>query len=147
MSLQGIRNSLRLAAAVPVAASIVPISSGLLFPIAANQIVKGRIFLTFSVGAAGGCRFVFVVPAGGASFNASFRLFNNVAPAIVPAVQTAAADFTNALANAGNHNLEVDFDIVNGATAGNIDFQFAQNTSDATAITLFIGCGAEIVYL
>lgn len=142
----GIRNSFRVGTALPIT-NVTPISSGLLFPVAANQVVRGRIFLTFSVGAAGGCRFIFVVPAAGTSFNATFRLYDNVAPAMTGAVQTAAAAFTNALANAGNHNLEVEFDIVNGATAGNIDFQFAQNTNNATPITLFVGCEAEVVYL
>lgn len=143
----GIPNRFRVAAAIPVTASVALVTSTLSFPIAANQIVHARFFLTFSVGAAGGGRFQLVVPAAVSNFAATLILYNNVAPSITTSVQTASAAFTNAIANAGNHNLAIEFDLANGVNAGTVDLQFAQNTSDATPITLFQGSFADVVYL
>jgi hypothetical protein len=114
-------------------------------PIAANQKVRVRYWLIVSVGATGGVRAKVNVPAGGTSYLASFRLLNTAASTVAGSVQTAAAAFTNALANAGSHILEIEIDVVNGATAGDIQLQVAQNTTDALTLTLKAGSSADAI--
>lgn len=142
----GIKNVFRVAATQSVAASIVLVdATGLTINIAANTELHIRWHLTITVGAAGGVRLQVVVPAGGTSFNNDITLANTVAPATVYANQPSSAAFTNALANAGNHFIDMETHIVNGATAGVVKLQFAQNTSDATAIQLLRGSWMECV--
>lgn len=143
----GIPNRFRVAADIPVTSSAVLITSTLSFPIAANQKVHARFFLTFSTGATGGIRVQPVVPAAVTNYLANFILYNNGAPSITTANQTSSAAFTNALANAATHNLAIEFDLENGVNAGTVDLQFAQNTSDVLTLTLFRGSFADIVYL
>lgn len=141
---RGISNVFRLAASQAVSSSVALVTAtGMTIPIAANQELHARIKVYFSVGASGGCRFQVTVPAGVVSFNNAITLQNTVAPATVTAVQIASAAFTNALANAGNHFLEMEVHVVNGVNAGSVSLQFAQNTSDATPINLFRGSWME----
>ncbi len=135
----GIRTIFVKSANTVVTSSAALVTVGLLSAIAAGQTQKIRAWVPFTVGATGGVRFQLVVPAGGAIFNATIKLFNNVAPSLTTAVQAASAVFTNALANAGTHWCEVEATIVNGATAGSIDLQFAQNTSDVLSLTVLRG--------
>lgn len=150
---KGIQNFFITLADVLFTANIVPGSIGLGsstnptttgIPIAAGQTMKVRYWVKVTVGAAGGLRAIIVVPAGGTIFSASFRLNNTVAPSSTIAVQQASAAFTNALANAGTHWLEIEVVVVNGATAGTVDLQMAQNTSDATALTVLRGATADV---
>lgn len=124
--------------------NVVLATVGLLSPIAAGQSQKIRAWVPFSVGATGGVRLQLIVPAGGAIFNATIKLFNTIAPSLTTAAQAASAVFTNAAANAGTHWVEVEATIVNGATAGNVDLQFAQNTSDALSLTVLRGCTMDV---
>lgn len=126
-------------------ANIVPATVGLSTSIAANQTKKCRWWVPVTVGAAGGVRAIIAVPAGGTLFNATIKLFNTVAPSLTTAAQAASAAFTNALADAGTHWLEIEATIVNGATAGNIDLQMAQNTSDATPLTVLRGGSLQAI--
>lgn len=112
--------------------------------IAANQTLKVRYWTKFTVGATGGVRLQLVVPAGGLIFGATIRLNNTVAPSSTIATQQASAAFTNALANAGTHWVEVEAVIVNGATAGTVDLQMAQNTTDALTLTILRGATADV---
>ena len=74
----------------------------------------------------------------------TIKLFDTITPAITTAIQTASAAFTNALAQAGNHWLEVEGTIVNGVTAGNLDIQMACNTA-ANQLTILAGGSMEVV--
>lgn len=140
----GIRTTYRQAANQSVAASVaLTNSTNLVHAIAANQIVHVRLFLVFNVGAAGGLRLQINAPAGLTAYYAMGTLTNTVAPSTAPIAQTAPAAFTNALANAGNHFVQLEVDVTNAATAGNITVQFAQNTSDATAVVLLRGSFME----
>lgn len=130
-----------------ITSSAALVSLGLSTPIAANQTVKVRYVVPFSVGATGGVRVQVAVPAGGTAFVAAIYLANTVAPSVTNAVQTTSAAFTNALANAGNHFLIIDVTVVNGATAGVVDLQGAQNTSDALTLTFLRGATADVVVL
>lgn len=131
------------AANVPIASSAVLQTVGLAIPIAAAQKMKIRAWVKFSVGATGGVRSLVAVPAGGTLLSVSTRLTDSVTPANIPSV--VATVFTNALAVAGTHWLEIEADIVNGATAGNVDVQLAQNTSDALTLTVLRGGWVDAV--
>lgn len=141
----GIRNFFKKTAQQVITASVALVTTGLTIPVAANQTIKARFWVPFSVGATGGVRAQIVVPAGGTLFNATIKLFNTVTPATTIASQVASAAFTNALAAAGTHWLEIEVEVVNGATAGNIDLQMAQNTSDALSLTILQGATVDTV--
>ncbi len=132
-------------AANQVIASNALVSIGLSAAIAAGQTKKFRWFIPFSVGATGGMGLQVVVPAAGTVFIAAITLNNTVAPSTTIALQVASAAFTNALANAGNHWVEVEVTVVNGATAGTVDLQMRQNTTDALTLTVLRGAGLQEV--
>jgi len=121
----GIRTFFQVAADIVVTNSVALVTTGLTSPIAANQSQKIRAWVPITVGATGGVRLQIVVPAGGVVVEANIKLFNTIAPSLTTAEQQASAAFVNALANAGDHWLEVEAMVVNGATAGNIDIQAA----------------------
>lgn len=114
-------------------------SIGLTSPIAAGQTQHIRAWIPVTVGATGGIRIQIVVPAGGTLFEATFKIQDTVAPATTRVIQNASAVVTNALANAGSHWIEVEAYILNGSTAGNVDIQMAQNTSDVLTLTVLKG--------
>lgn len=131
-------------AAIAITSSVVLQSLGLVSPIGANQKQFLKYWIPFTVGATGGIRCNIAVPAGGTIYQATFKLFNNVAPSLTTSMQAAAADFTNAIANAGDSFLEVELLVINGGTAGNVDIQMAQNTSDALTLTIKRGGFLEV---
>lgn len=141
----GIRTYFRLLAAQVITNSIALVTTTLKSPIAANQTQKLRWWLPITVGATGGIRAQVVVPAGGVLFNCTFKLFNTITPAMTTASQVASAAFTNALAAAGTHWLEIECEVVNGATAGDVDLQIAQNTADALSLTLLRGATLDVI--
>lgn len=141
----GIRTFYQVAADIVVTSSAALVTTGLTSPIAAGQSQKIRAWIPITVGATGGVRLQIVVPAGGTVFEATIKLFNTVAPSLTTAEQQASAAFTNALANAGDHWLEVEAMIVNGVTAGNVDIQMAQNTVDVLSLTISRGGSVDVV--
>jgi hypothetical protein len=149
MNAIGLKLSAFITAAVVITSNAVLGSVGTFFnllnpTIAAGQTVKCRWWVPFSVGATGGIRLQIVVPAGGVLFNASIKVYNTVTPALITAIQVASAAFTNALAVAGTHWMEVECEIVNGSTAGNVDLQIAQNTSDVLSLTILRGAFCDV---
>lgn len=144
----GIRNALRLTTTQSVTSSTVLVdATGMTIAVAANQKVHIRCMFYFTVGAAGGVKAQIIVPAGGTAFSNAVFLVNTVAPAVVSAMQTSSAAFADALANAGSHYLIMEVDVINGATAGNIKLQFAQNSSNGTACQLLAGSFMDCVTL
>lgn len=141
----GLRSFFTVVANIVVTSSVAPVTTGLTSPIAANQRQKIRAWIPITVGATGGVRCIVVVPAGGTIFEATIKLFNTVAPSLTTAEQQASAAFTNALANAGDHWLEIEATIINGATAGSVDIQAAQNTSDPLSLTIKRGASMDVV--
>lgn len=135
----GLRTLAYINADIAVTSSAALASVGLVSPIAANQIQHLKYWIPFTVGATGGVRAQVAVPAGGSAFIASITLQNTVAPSTTIATQTASAAFTNAAANAGTHWLEIEVTVVNGSTAGSVDLQMAQNTSDVLTLTILKG--------
>lgn len=144
MTFLGIKKFLAVIADVVITSSAALITVGLTSAIAAGQRQKIRAWIPITVGATGGVRLQVVVPAGGVVYHATIKLYNSVAPSLTTAAQNASAVFTNALANAGTHWLEVECYVLNGATAGNIDIQLAQNTSDALSLTVLQGGSADV---
>lgn len=128
---------------VPFTTNVVPATVGLTSAIPANTKQKFRAWVPITVGATGGVRAVVALPAG-ATLIGTVRLNNTVAPSITEAIRTDGTAFTNALANAGTHWLEIEGTVVNGATAGNIDIQLAQNTSDALTLSVLAGGTLDI---
>jgi hypothetical protein len=140
--INGIQSIFRKTANQAVAASVTLVSLGLLIPVAINQRIHIRFTGGFTIGASGGFKFQFVVPAAPTSFNNVCTVIDTVTPGVLGTVQTSSAAFANALAVAGTHSLYMDLDFVNGATAGNIDFQFACNSA-ANGITMLLGATVE----
>lgn len=141
----GIRTFSNVAADVTFTSNATLGTVGLISPIAANQTQKIRAWIKITVGATGGVRSLVVVPAGGTLLSVSTKLYNTVAPSLTTDV--AATVFTNALANAGTHFLEIEAIIINGATAGNVDVQLAQNTVDVLTLTVLRGGSMDVVKL
>ncbi len=143
----GIRNFFRTAADHAVAASIVPVVlTDLVLPIAANAKAHLKVVIAFTVGATGGFRFNVTTPAAPTSTNLSARVCNTVTPGILGAVIVDGSDYANALAVAGTHIIEFDFDIVNGANAGSLSVVFACNSA-ANGITVLKGSTVDAITL
>lgn len=141
----GLHNFCNVVANVLFTSNIVPGTVGLTSPIAANQTQKIRAWIPITVGATGGVRSIVVPPAGGTLLTVTTKLYNTVAPSL--STSSAATVFTNALANAGTHWLEIEAIVINGATAGNVDVQLAQNTSDVLSLTVLRGGSMDVVKL
>lgn len=113
--------------------------------IAANQRMHLRFYIPITVGAAGGAKFQLTGPAAPAFVNISAQIVNTVAPSITPATANAfSTSIGDALANAGTHFLLIDVGIRNGATAGTIALQMAQNSSNATALQVLETASVDI---
>lgn len=143
----GIRSVFAVATSQTFTSNITPATVGLTTPIAAGQTAKVRAWVKITVGATGGLRMQLVTPAAVVSFQATILLNNTVAPSVTPTAQQASAVFTNALANAGTHWVEVEAVVVNGVNAGSLDLQFAQNTSDALSLTVLAGSTMDVTVL
>lgn len=143
-TIPALRTAAQITAAIAITSSAALQSVGLVSPIGANQVQLLKYWIPFTVGATGGIRAQLVVPAGGTVFQATFKLFNNVAPSLTTSMQSASAAFTNAVANAGDSWLEIEAYILNGNTAGNVDLQMAQNTSDVLTLTIKRGGFLEV---
>ncbi len=135
-----LKSALKVLADIPIASNVVPQTTTLSFPIAAGAKAKLRWWLPFSVGATGGAQFEVLAPAAPTYYLTSIVIHNAVAGTVpAQAVQTAPALLGNALANAGNHFVEIETLIENGVNAGTVDLQFRQNTSDALTLTVLKG--------
>lgn len=141
----GIRRSFIKTADTVVTNSVVLVTTGLTSAIAASETQNLKWWVPFTVGATGGVRAQVVVPAGGTIFLASILLVDVTGNVITADTQTVSAAFANALAVAATHWLEITATIVNGATAGNIDLQMAQNTADALSLTILRGGFADVI--
>lgn len=140
----GLRKAFYVASNITVTNSVTPVSTGLTSAIAAGQTQHIRAWIPITVGATGGVRVLVTLPSGATLYTGSFRIYNTVAPSVSTAIQTASAAVTNALANAGTHWVAIEIYCLNGATAGNIDIQMAQNTSDANSLTILKGGFADV---
>lgn len=140
----GIRKIFVLGADVPLTSDQVLGTIGLTCPIGANETQKLKIWIPITVGATGGFQFQIVVPAAPTLVRSTTKIVNTVAPAIVTSIQAASVAVGNALANAGSHWVEVEAEVINGANAGNVDIQVAQNTTDVLTLTVLKGASLEV---
>jgi len=145
----GIRNFIRKSADQTVTASVTLVDvTEFTTPIAAGQRVYIKYSIAFTVGASGGYKFQWVVPAAPTTFRNSYQVVDaaTATPVFVEAdTQTASAAFANALAVAGTHQLNGELDFVNGANAGTVTLQFACNSA-AGAIVFGLGSSMDIIY-
>jgi hypothetical protein len=138
----GTKTFYSVAANVAFASSATLATVGLTSAIAAGQRLKFRAWVPITVGATGGVRYEIIGSSGvviSSAFIETIKLFNTVAPSLTTSALTTNAAFTNALANAGTHWLEIEGDITNTGSAGTVDLQFAQNTSDSNTLTVLKG--------
>ena len=133
-----------------VAASTVLVDcTGLTVPFTANQIGHIRIVVPFTLGSSGGYKFQIVTPAAPAQFGNFFVVTDGVTAspgAIIAGYQSSSAAFNNALAVAGTHKLECEFDFINGTTAGDVVLQFACNSA-ANSIIALAGAYMDVIKL
>lgn len=121
-------------------------NSDLTTKIAANQEVHIRYSIPFSLSAVNlGARFRITTPSGPAVFNSSLVVYSDADSIVSVSNIVAPADQATALATIGNHLAILDVYVKNGATAGNVVLQFAQNTSNTGNAILLRGAFADIV--
>lgn len=88
-------------------------------------------------GIVSGYKFQVVLPTGVSEVVQTEKVFNGIAATLVAVkVEASVTVLSGALASAGDHVLEIEGAVVNGSTADYMKLQFAQNTSDASAITV-----------
>ena len=106
-----------------------------------------RFWIPFSVGATGGVKFEVVVPAAPTLYTLAWKLIQGgTGPGTLldTAVESAPAAFANAAAGAGSNFMECTLFLINGVNAGNVQLQFAQNSSVAATLTIIQGGIMEI---
>ncbi|MHB8413919.1 MAG: hypothetical protein ACYDB1_00795 [Acidiferrobacteraceae bacterium] len=114
----------------------------LLFAIGANETWVGRIYLAVSAAIkTTGIQISVAAPAGASgTFSASIvtdAASGQEVDAIVATAIGSAANFTAAtLPNSDNGFIDIIFRVANGATPGNVNLQWAQSTSSATALSV-----------
>ena len=136
----------RLAADQTVTGSIVPVAiTGFTVPIAANQRIAWKIYGGMTVPATGGWRFTITVPAGGGAFNWNYQISEAVTPTVYENFIFANAAVTDASAVADDYRILMFGSIENGATAGNVVWNFAQNNAQATNLVLKEGLILEVL--
>jgi hypothetical protein len=104
-----------------------------------------RLWVPFSVGATGGIKCMLTPIATGPK-TTTFTLYNTVTGAITTKFQSAPLpSFSNAIANAGSHWLEIEFWTggLGGEDNQTIDILFAQNSSDPNSLTILRGAHLE----
>jgi hypothetical protein len=134
----GIRTSFKVLADVVFSANTTLATVGLTSPIAANQTQKIEAWVPVTTGATGGIKFQLVVPSGVSVFLLTSRIYDTVAQSDLSSVATSSAAIADPLANVGDHFFKVEAIVTNGATAGNIDLQCAQDSA-ANVTTILKG--------
>lgn len=109
------------------------------FNLPANGTIYWEVVGVFTLGAAGGFKFL-PHNAGTSSFYiAQFEIEDVTTPTNYQQAVTTETAFANAAAVASNYSLRAYGTVKQGAAAGAFSFQFAQNSSNATPITMKAG--------
>ena len=128
-----------LAANQAVTSSVTPVDvTGFSFLLGAGKKLIWEVDGIFSTGATGGFRFLAHNTSAPTTYNAVFQVVEETTPATFQDAQTTEAAFTNASAVASNYILTASGIVVANA-ATTFSFQFAQNNSQAAAITMLAG--------
>jgi len=139
----GIRNAAIQAANLQVTNSVVPVDTDMTFQLAAGQKCFGKISGHVNVGATGGVRLLLHCSSAPSTYRAQFNITNDVTGVNVPLTQNSEADYTNALANAADHQFTVEF-YIEANLACTVTLQFAQNTADPLTATFEKGNQLEV---
>lgn len=142
----GTRTILQQSANQAVTASTTTVATELTTPIAANQNLHIRYFVPFTLaGTASGIKFLVNAPATPTTYVSAVVIFTDAdSIGLSNLILTEGAQGVT-LANAGNHWAVIEITVEAGATAGDVVLEFAQNVSDAGAVTVLKGATAEIV--
>lgn len=128
-----------------VASSTVEVSTDLTTTIAANQKIHITYYIPVTLGGtAPGVKFLVNAPASPTYFVSSVVLFTDADSVGYSNTIFAEAAQGVTLANAGDHFVKIDVTVINGATAGTVVLQFAQNVSDIAVTVVRRGAYAEI---
>lgn len=118
----------------------------LTLPVAAGRRYKFFGCLRFNLaGIISGYKFGWSTPASPTEMYYDMRIINGATGAFV--LGAISATIAGALATSGDHGLMIGGHLSNGANAGNLVFQFAQNASDSGAITVKQNSWLSIVAL
>lgn len=141
----GTRTILQQSADQVVTASTTTVATELTTSIADGQNVHIRFFVPFTLaGTASGIKFLVNAPGSPTTYVSDVNIFADDATLGLVSVITAEAAQGVTLANAGNHVAIIDVTVEAG-TGGTVVLEFAQNVSDAGAVTILKGATAEIV--
>jgi len=113
-------------------------SDDLKIAVAAGKKYYYRLFAPFALaGVVSGYKFQLNLPSGIAHIIQDDQVLNGITSTVVLVrVDVTVTIISGALASSGDHVLLIEGSFENGATAGNVVLQFAQNTSDGSAITI-----------
>lgn len=120
----------------------------LVIPIQASRAVKVRAFIPFALaGIISGYKFGISGPASPTNIIFTAQVQNAVTGVLaLSGVATALGQvIAGALATSGDHFCMIEGTVENGVNAGNLTIQVAQNTSDASAITIKRGACFEVL--
>lgn len=141
----GLRKYIAQDVADTVTASTTFVSTDLSFTAAANSKYHVRYVVPITlVGTASGIKFQVNAPASPSNYSSALTLFADDNSVGLVSVISAEAAQGVTLANAGNHWALIEFDLINGSTAGTVALEFAQNVSDAGAAIVQRGAFAEV---
>lgn len=119
----------------------------LTIPIGKNERVLLRYTIQFSAGANGDFKYFVDAPTSPTLFRQAALSIDPAGAVAGGAILTAESNTASVLsASAGGGLLQLNVLVVNGSTAGNITFQFAQVASDATAAVVRAGSFLEYRY-
>lgn len=124
--------------------------SVLTVPIAANAVVYVEAFIPFSLaGVLSGYKFGIGLPASPTNVLLVGEVTNAVTGALALSSLVSAAGLITggALATSGSHFAKITGTVENGANAGSIAVQAAQNTSDGSALTILRGAFIRVTPL
>lgn len=118
--------------------------TGFTYALPAGKQIKWEMRGIFTLGATGGFRFRANSTAAPTAYNTEWSIVDVTTPTRFDAAQSAAADFANASAVAGNYRIwGSGYILANAATT--FSLQIAQNTSDVLSETLLRGATMEII--
>ena len=116
-------------------------------PIGINQRVLLRYVIQFSAGATGDLKYFVDAPASPTSFRQASLSVDPAGAVAGGAILTSESNTASVVsASAGGGLLFLNVVIANGATAGDVIFQFAQNSSEAVNTTIRAGSYLEYRY-
>jgi hypothetical protein len=118
--------------------------SDLFFAVASNEVFTFQVFLaTYSAASTGGLKASFTGPAGSTVVYGGPNAIYLAGGSVTAGIWATGGVATDYLVDSNNRSLLFTGTISNGATAGNLRFQWAQNTSTATGVT--VKAGSSIV--